>query len=391
MSGNHRCDSSLQAGWSLIVALFCVFFPVRLEAQDGTGRLDIDAPPVYHSIDLAAGFDEPYAIDMIVGGTDVDLFRLTGEIQNLDDCAGFTTSEPVLRISWAGADGGNSLTLLFESAAVDDDPTVFIHVIDQDDNSFSSWCNDDAGGQYNPMVAIGALPSQATITVWIGGYYPAEVIPGTLYIFQTSGTELLVEPSPTPEFGSIWSNAYLLGGLLIEEYCREITPTYPDARPLEGEDLSWACWIEQRHNGKLDLSAVCEWQYGAGSYVVQTGKTFRTYACYRRGGSGVSGEPVPTTTPVKVDYANARNLPIGSQAMVVTSSGRPLPVYREPGNNQSRFGQLPPGAIVDILAGPVYADGSIWWQVQAPDDIQGWAIAFGDLTETLVVWDADSS
>lgn len=375
---------SLCAGLFFVVALCSVLFPLSVQAQDGTGRLDVDAPAVYHSIALSPGFAEPYSVEMIVGGTDVDLFRLAGEIGNLDECAGFTTSDPVLRITWEGTDAGNRLILLFESAAPEDDPTMFVQVIGQDNTNSSNWCSDDTGGQYNPMVEIGPLPTQATITLWIGTYYPAVVIPGTLYIFQTSGEEVLVQPSPAPGFGDIWSETQLLGGLLIEEYCRAVTPAYPDARPLNGENLSWACWTGRRHNGELNLSAVCEWQYGAGSYAVQTGNSFLTYACYRRGEAGTSGDLGTPEAPVKVDYVNARNLPVGGQAMVVTSSGRPLPVYREPGATQSRFAQLPPGTTVEILAGPIYADGSVWWQIRGPNDIQGWAIAFGGSTETLV-------
>lgn len=390
LSGNHGCLRTLRTGAFAISMMVMAVVALPIGAQDGTGRLEIDAAPVYHSIDLVAGFDEPYTVEMIVGGTDVDLFRLTGDIQDLNDCAGFTTTEPMLRISWSGADKGNSLALLFESEAMDDDPTMFVHVVDQEDNSFTSWCNDDDGGQYDPMVEISTLPINATITLWIGSYYPAEIISGTLYILQTVSVDLLAEPSPTPGFGSIWSETQVEGGLLIEEYCRAITPAYPDARPLHGEDLSWACWVNERHNGKLDLTAVCDWQYGPGSYAVQLGNSFRTYACYRRDGPGSSDDSVARQTPTKVDYGNARNLPVGGRAMVITSSGRPLPVYRGPALDESRFTQLPPGSIVDVLAGPVYADGAVWWEIQAPGDIQGWAIAFGDFTETLVVWEADT-
>ena len=133
----------------------------------------------------------------------------------------------------------------------------------------------------------------------------------------------------------------------------------------------------------MDLTAVCEWQYGPGSYAVQTGDTFWTYACYQRGSEVTSAAAVTTASPIKVDYSNARNLPIGGQASVITGSGSPLPVYRDHDANQLRFAQLRPGTIVAVLAGPIYSDGYIWWQIRAPTGISGWVIAFDGQSERL--------
>jgi len=88
------------------------------------------------------------------------------------------------------------------------------------------------------MVEIDPLPTEAWIYIWLGSYYPDQSIPGTLYIFRTHSESVQAEPSQTPAFGSIWSNTVYLGDLLIEEYCRAVNPSYPDARPLRGEDLS---------------------------------------------------------------------------------------------------------------------------------------------------------
>jgi len=78
-----------------------------------------------------------------------------------------------------------------------------------------------------------------------------------------------------------------------------------------------------------------------------------------------------------------RRASVGSYQSVVTGSGSPLPVYRDHDANQLRFAQLRPGTIVAVLAGPIYSDGYIWWQIRAPTGISGWVIAFDGQSEML--------
>jgi hypothetical protein len=352
--------------------------PLIIQSQEdnGTGRLNLQSLPVYETVELTPGFNAPHIVSMIVGGAEVDLFRLTGNIQNWTECAGYTTTAPTLKIAWASGDASHTLTLAFESNSSKNDPTLFVHVVDQNDaDNFSNFCKDDVNGRLDPMIETTPLPNEAWIYVWLGSYYPAQSISGTFYIFQSPNMAILAAPSPTPAFGSIWSSTVELGGLLIEEYCRDVIPAYPDSRPLRGEDLSWACWVGDNFL-EIDLTLVCEWQYGEGSYAVQTGNTFRTYACFRQKDATSSQTTIAAPTPIKVDYSSIRDFVIGRQAIVDTASGQPLPAYRESSLDSSRFAQFPPGIVVELVTGPVFDDGTIWWEVGTPNGVQGWVTAF---------------
>jgi hypothetical protein len=360
---------------------------VQSQEGDGTGRLDLQSLPNYETVELSPGFDDPYIMRITVGSAEVNLFRLTGTIQNWTECAGYATMAPTIKIGWDSGDTNHTLSLIFESDSLDYDPTMFVHIVDQNDaDNFVNWCKDDVNGRLDPMIETAPLPNKAWIYIWLGSYYPAQSIPGTFYIFQSSVADVLAAPSPTPEFGSIWSNTVELGGLLIEEYCRDVTPAYPDARPLHGEDLSWACWTGDNFL-ELDLTLVCEWQYGSGSYAVQTGNTYRTYTCFRQESTSSAQTTISAPTLVKVDYTSVRDFVAGERAMVTTASGRPLPTYREPNLDSAQFAQYPPGVGVELVAGPVFDDGNIWWEVSALNGVQGWVTAFMDGEISLVPLD----
>ncbi|MBC8078220.1 MAG: SH3 domain-containing protein [Chloroflexales bacterium] len=59
-------------------------------------------------------------------------------------------------------------------------------------------------------------------------------------------------------------------------------------------------------------------------------------------------------------------------ATVMNLSGNPLRMRAGPSTNEKVVARLPEGTLVQILEGPVEADGYAWWKVQTPK-VSGWA------------------
>lgn len=84
---------------------------------------------------------------------------------------------------------------------------------------------------------------------------------------------------------------------------------------------------------------------------------------------------VPTETPTAAPTPES-SLQVGDMAMVVNVGSTELSVRSEPGVDQSLATSLPEGAEVELLEGPVGADGYVWWRVES-DDGTGWCAESG--------------
>lgn len=106
------------------------------------------------------------------------------------------------------------------------------------------------------------------------------------------------------------------------------------------------------------------------------------------GGSNPSWLPtVPNSpTPLPDCTSGWTRLTTGSLAQVSTTSATPNRVRAGPSRGNDIIGQLPPGAVVNVLEGPVCADGLVFWKVES-DLIPGGAgwTAEGDGTEYYLV------
>jgi|GEM_PF-962103 len=79
---------------------------------------------------------------------------------------------------------------------------------------------------------------------------------------------------------------------------------------------------------------------------------------------------VPTATPTSYPMT----LIVGGHATVHTTEGDVLRVRSGAGTSFAVVFQLPNGALVTLLEGPVSAGGYNWWRIQAADGQTGWAI-----------------
>lgn len=128
------------------------------------GVLDYRLDPRYGGVDLNPSDQFPYEFSNI---------EVTGAIDasQLENCVGFTTEEPTLRVVWT--QGNNStLSFYFDST---EDTTIIINT------AHGEWiCNDDSDG-FNPRVDI-PNADDGQYDIWIGRYNSATSPEGTLSI-----------------------------------------------------------------------------------------------------------------------------------------------------------------------------------------------------------------
>jgi uncharacterized protein YgiM (DUF1202 family) len=86
--------------------------------------------------------------------------------------------------------------------------------------------------------------------------------------------------------------------------------------------------------------------------------------------------PVPTPTPLPTTApAPGTSLVIGQPARVIAAGG--INLREKPGMDALRLGKLAPGAVVQVLEGPVSGPQYRWWRVRDRRNLEGW-VAEGD-------------
>jgi hypothetical protein len=85
----------------------------------------------------------------------------------------------------------------------------------------------------------------------------------------------------------------------------------------------------------------------------------------------VTPRPTATSRPPTATPAPA-GLRVGAMARVTNTGGRPLRGRSEPSLQAAVRAGFPEGEQVEILDGPVAADGYTWWQVRGPSGV-GWS------------------
>jgi serine protease Do len=134
-----------------------------------SGELDLSADPLYGALNLSSGFSpNPGVIEMEAGGS-VDVSYLG------NGCAGFAAEAPDVRLQWNGST--NQLSFAF-SAEQGGDTSLIVNLPD------GSWiCDDDSGGNYDPLIALGN-PMSGQYDIWVGTYEQGPTLAGRLTIAE---------------------------------------------------------------------------------------------------------------------------------------------------------------------------------------------------------------
>jgi hypothetical protein len=84
--------------------------------------------------------------------------------------------------------------------------------------------------------------------------------------------------------------------------------------------------------------------------------------------------PLPTAVPVVIapEPEAAPAIAVGGRAQVANLSGAPLRAREAPGLSGRIVARFPEGSEVEVIAGPVEAEGYTWWQVTGPAGT-GWS------------------
>ena len=120
----------------------------------------------YVTLDIQAGNPlDPFIVSVNGGGT-FNAAALGGE------CSGYVNTQPVVRINW---EGETDLAKIFFYS--DHDPTL---IVQSPDGKFH--CNDDASDLLlDPSITF-EDPQEGTYNIWVGSYYPDQLIPGVLVV-----------------------------------------------------------------------------------------------------------------------------------------------------------------------------------------------------------------
>ncbi|MBL8147425.1 MAG: hypothetical protein JNL34_13655 [Anaerolineae bacterium] len=172
------------------VLLVALLGPALSRAQEAV--LQPSGEPEAGVVTLQPGFaPDPLRVPALVGGGKIDAVqRQLGQ-----DCAGFISETPDVRVSLGGA--LPLLRLIFIADAITVDTTLVVHAPDG-----TYRCGNNTNGLFNPMVNIsGAAPGDYAI--WIGGFTPEGPVYGDLFVTTNANafpgsTDLVLPVATTP-------------------------------------------------------------------------------------------------------------------------------------------------------------------------------------------------
>lgn len=344
---------------------------------------------------LAPGFQpSPATIDVVSGG-DIAVKPLTLG----DNCLGYAAADPDVVVDLAA--GFVRVTFLIASA---EDTTLIINLPN------GSWsCNDDTNG-LNPALVY-HNPAPGRYQIWIGSYAAETFDDAVLYLAE-SGPESLPttatgpDPARDPLYGEIslargfqpspYSVQILGGGrsdaaaFLANPACRGYVSEAPDYSVYLSEDLAdlrigvyspaAMTLLVNGADGRWHCSAgsdpAISFGYAlSGQYDVWVGsQELGNYAA----SVFYLAESAPGPKSFTIDASCPGLLPtdlqVGDLALVAQNGAK---IYAVPETAATVIFRPAPGAVLDLVGGPVCVEEFRWWRAQLSDGSRGW-IADGD-------------
>lgn len=147
--------------------------------KQATNIPNVRAQPLYGTATLRAGFSpDPYEVQVVAGGNSQNPIAGTG-------CVGYLNMvQPDIDLNYTA--GSYPLTITAESGT---DTALLINQPD------GSWvCDDDSGGNANPMVRFSS-PQSGNYNVWVTTYNANAQAPATIRITEQNAAPT---PAPTP-------------------------------------------------------------------------------------------------------------------------------------------------------------------------------------------------
>ncbi|PJF29877.1 MAG: hypothetical protein CUN52_06100 [Phototrophicales bacterium] len=84
--------------------------------------------------------------------------------------------------------------------------------------------------------------------------------------------------------------------------------------------------------------------------------------------------PTPFILPTSTPAPTLPSVTLGGQVIVNTTSNSALRLRETPSLSGNIITTLEDGTIVDVVAGPIVAEGFIWWQIRTSENIVGWSV-----------------
>ncbi len=84
--------------------------------------------------------------------------------------------------------------------------------------------------------------------------------------------------------------------------------------------------------------------------------------------------PTPFVPPTSTPAPSLPSVTIGGRVTINTTSNSTLRLRETPSLSGNIITSLEDGVVVDVVAGPITAEGFTWWQIRTSDNLEGWSV-----------------
>ncbi|WP_395942960.1 hypothetical protein [Brevundimonas sp.] len=219
--------------------------PTASLAQKSGSRPDFTLEPNYGSVRLESGFTpDPWTKSILAGGSVPASAAKSG-------CEGSVSAAPDLQLNFTA--GELDLTV---KATASEDVTLLINT-----PSGVWYCDDDGGGDLNPMVTI-PNPEDGRYDIWVGTYDDA-MVQSTLQISELGGSDETGGGAPDTALEPNYGSVTLRTGFTPDPHEKSILaggsiPASAAKSGCEGKVSAAADYQVQFEAGDMDLTFLVE-------------------------------------------------------------------------------------------------------------------------------------
>lgn len=189
---------------AIVAAASVLFAPGVSLAQKGGAKPDFTLDPNYGSVQLDTGFTpDPWTKSILAGGSIAASAAQSG-------CEGKVSAAPDLQLNFTAGD----LDLTIKALA-SEDTTLLVNT-----PSGRWYCDDDSGGDLDPMVTI-SDPQSGRYDIWLGTYNDS-MVQSTLQISELGGSDTSAGGGPDISLEPNYGTANLRGGFTPDPWIKSI-------------------------------------------------------------------------------------------------------------------------------------------------------------------------